>query len=308
MTGSSDAMSPHAATYLITGASGFLGTNLRRQAPPQAAVVGTSREVRPDEPTCTWESVDLTDLDVVEQLFERHRFSAVVHAAGEANVDKSAADPMNAFRSNVATTANLAHACASRQIHLIYVSTNAVYAGDAPPYAEDAPALPVNVYGRIKLASEFAALAINPQTTIARPILMYGWPTPGGRSNPVDFVITRLSRGENIKMVTDVRENPLLVDECARALWRMLDRRFTGVVNLAGATEVNRYDLALEVADVFDLDESLIESVDSSAFASMENRPPNTTFDTTKMRTELGVEPLPLRDGLLRMRTEQASA
>lgn len=265
-------------------------------------IVATSRTARSNSPTCVWENVDLTRLEAVETLFGRYAFRAVIHASGEANVDRSAADPINAFQSNATTTANLAHLCARYGVHLVYISTNAVYQGTAAPYAEHDPALPVNTYGRIKLASEFAALGINPHATIVRPILMYGWPVPGGRSNPVHFVYSCLSRGEPIRMVTDVRENPLFIDECARALWRIVDGDLTGVVNLAGATEVNRYELALEVADVFGFDQRLIEAVDSSAFPSLEPRPANTTFDTRKMATELGIEPLSLRDGLLRMR------
>ena len=295
-------------TYLITGASGFLGTALRKVMPSDVAVVATSRSEHTAEPKCTWKSIDLTHPDDVERLFDLNAFTGVVHAAGEANVDQSAAEPLKAFQSNAITTANIAHACAKRDIHLVYVSTNAVYDGTSAPYAEGDAALPVNAYGQIKLASEFAALAINPQTTIVRPILMYGWPAPGGRSNPAHFVIDRLSRGEAIKMVTDVHENPLLVDECARAILRILERKFTGVVNLAGATVVNRFEFALEVANVFDLDSTLIGPTDSSAFPTMAMRPPNTTFDTTTMHDKLELEPLTLRDGLVRMRASRPDA
>ncbi len=292
---------------VITGLSGFLGSVLLQSKPLGVEIVGTTRAqaLPADSLGATWESIALDSRDQVSELFARHTPDVVIHAAGEANVDRAQDDPISAVQSNVVTTTHLAQACSQHNCHLVYISSNAVFSGVEAPYAEDAPTRPVNHYGLLKVASEQVALALNP-TTIVRPILMYGWPTIGGRTNPVHFVIKKLRAGEPVQMVDDVFENPLYVDQCAAAIWNIVSDQHLGVFHIAGATRVNRFELALATAEAFDLDTSLISAVGSDAFPSIAPRPADTTFVTDRMEGVLGVAPLSLADGLAAMRSNEA--
>ncbi len=293
---------------VITGLSGFLGSVLLKSKPVGVEIVGTTRApaVPANSPGVTWESIALDNRDHVSELFARHTPDVVIHAAGEASVDRAQADPITAVQSNVVTTTHLAQACSQHNCHLVYISSNAVFSGVEAPYAEDAPTRPVNNYGLLKVASEQVALALNPTTTIVRPILMYGWPTIGGRTNPVHFVIKKLCAGDLVQMVDDVFENPLYVDQCAAAIWNIVNDLQLGVFHLAGATRVNRFELALATAEAFDLDASLISAVGSDAFPTIAPRPADTTFVTNRMEDVLGVAPLSLADGLAHMRSNKA--
>jgi dTDP-4-dehydrorhamnose reductase len=128
--------------------------------------------------------------------------------------------------------------------------------------------------------------------TVVRPILMYGWNHAIGRLNPATWIISKLMKGEPIQVVDDVRE----------ALWEAIRRKPRGILHLAGAEVVNRYAFALAVADMFDLDASLIEPVPSSFFPSIAPRPKNTSFVTDRMEQDLGVTPLGVREGLRLMK------
>ncbi len=293
---------------LITGLSGFLGFALLEGKPLGVEIVGTTRAqpVPADSPGVIWESTALDHPEYVSELFARHTPDVVIHTAGEANVDRAQDDPISAVQSNVVTTTHLAQACAQHNCHLIYISSNAVFSGSEAPYAEDAPTRPVNNYGLLKVASEQVALALNPTTTIVRPILMYGWPTIGGRTNPVHFVVKKLRTGEPIQMVDDVFENPLYVGQCAVAIWNIVSDRHLSVFHLAGATRVSRFELALATAAAFDLDANLISAVGSDAFPTIAPRPADTTFVTNRMEDVLGVAPLSLADGLAHMRSNKA--
>ncbi len=293
---------------LITGLSGFLGSVLLKSKPFGVEIVGTTRApaVPADYPGVTWESIALDNRDHVSELFARHTPDVVIHAAGEANVDRAQDDPITAVQSNVVTTTHLAQACSQHNCHLVYISSNAVFSGVEAPYAEAAPTRPVNNYGLLKVASEQVAIALNPTTTIVRPILMYGWPTIGGRTNPVHFVIKKLRAGEPVQMVDDVFENPLYVDQCAAAIWNIVNDRQLGVFHLAGATRVNRFELALATAEAFDLDASLISAVGSDAFPTIAPRPADTSFVTNRMKDVLGIVPRSLADGLTAMRSKEA--
>jgi len=244
---------------------------------------------------------DVRNRQALERLFSEYRFDAVIHAAGIANVDYSERYPDESRESNLGGTTNLAHLCAVSSVPLVYLSTNAVFDGSEAPYQESDPVNPINAYGRIKVACEEVVRATADRWTIVRPILMYGWPHPEGRPNPVTWVIDALERGETIHVVDDVYENTLHNLSAARAIWSALERDVGGVVHLAGRDVYNRYELACTVARIFELDGTRIKAVSSDYFPGIAPRPRNTSLATTRMEFELGIPPSTLEEGLRSM-------
>lgn len=238
----------------------------------------------------------------VERLFTTHRFDTVIQAAGIASVDYAERHYDEALESNLAGTMNVIAACRQANSRFIYISTNAVFDGTHAPYRESDPVCPINRYGQIKAECEQRVAESVEQHTIVRPILMYGWNHPTGRVNPATWLIGKLRQGETVRMVDDVYENPLYNLQCGEALWRIVEKGLSGVFHLAGGEVLNRYQFALNVASAFGLDGSLIRSVDSSDFPDIAARPRNTSFVTTRMEKELGIEPLSTEDGLRLMR------
>lgn len=291
-------MSPQ-RTVLITGGTGLLGEGLREQTPQGWSIVSLHRRPYPaDSPGVVDATLDVRSRPAVERLFAAHRFDAVVHAAGIASVDYSERHYEESLESNLGGTRNIAELCAASGTRLVYISTNAVFDGSNAPYGESDRVNPVNAYGRIKLACERLVESTLDRPVIVRPILMYGWPHPMGRPNPVTWVIDALERGETIRVVDDVFENPLHNVRAAVAIWAILQRDIGGVVHLAGRDVVSRYELAKTAARVFGLDEARIRPVSSDAFPDIAPRPRNTSFVTTRMEVELGVPPSTLEAGL----------
>lgn len=284
-------------TVLITGGTGLLGQGLFETLPPEWSIV--SVHVRDYDPGAPHLRLDVRDRAVLERLFEAHRFDAVVHAAGIASVDISEQHVGESTESNLGGTRNLSELCAATGTRMVYISTNAVFDGENAPYGEADGVNPINAYGRIKLACERLVQDTLERGIVVRPILMYGWPHPMGRANPVTWVVDSLTRGQQINVVDDVYENPLHNIQAARAVWKILERAdLTGIVHLAGGEPVNRHQLALAVARAFELDASPIRPVSSSFFPHIAPRPHNTTLRTTRMERELGVVPCTLEEGL----------
>ena len=289
-------------TLLITGGTGLLGQGLRDTVPAGWSLVSIHRRPYPVEtPGIVELTVDVGDRPALERLFATNHFDAVVHAAGIASVDYSEQHYEESLQSNLGGTANIAELCAASATRLVYISTNAVFDGSNAPYRESDRVNPVNAYGRIKLACEQLVQRTVDRCVIVRPILMYGWPQAMGRPNPVTWVIDALERGETIRVVNDVFENPLHNINAAVALWNVLERDIGGVIHLAGRDVVSRYELARTTARVFGLDETRIQPVSSGFFPDIAPRPRNTSFVTTRMEHELGVPPAALEDGLRRM-------
>ena len=286
-------------TVLITGATGLLGQGLYATAPEEWSIVGLHlRPYGSERPGIVERVADVRSRQTLEPLFSEFQFDAVIHAAGDASVDHSERQPDESRESNVGGTSNVAHLCAASGVPLVYVSTNAVFDGSGAPYRESDPVNPINAYGRIKVVCEDVVRATLDRWTIVRPILMYGWPHPEGRPNPVTWVIDALERGETIHVVDDVYENTLHNLSAARAIWSALDRDVTGVVHLAGRDVYSRYELARTVARTFALDGARIKAVSSDYFPGIARRPRNTSLATTRMEFELGVTPSTLEEGL----------
>ena len=220
-----------------------------------------------------------------------------------ASVDHSERHVEESLESNLGGTRNIAELCAASGTRLIYISTNAVFDGTHAPYRELDAVNPINAYGRIKVSCEQVVRETLDRCVIVRPILMYGWPHPMGRPNPVTWVVDALERGETIHVVDDVHENPIHNIRAALAIWAILDRDISGVIHLAGRDVVSRYDLARTVARIFELDESGIRPVSSAYFPEIAPRPRNTSLVTTRMESELGVSPSTLEESLRLMAT-----
>ncbi|MDI6739178.1 MAG: NAD(P)-dependent oxidoreductase [Candidatus Edwardsbacteria bacterium] len=286
---------------LVTGGAGILAGYLAETAKieHELALAVHRREI-----VCPGVDVrraDLSDGGAAESLVADFKPDWTVHAAGIGNVDYCQHNSDEARTANITATENVIRACRKRGCRLLYTSTNAVYDGMRPPYQESSIRNPVNEYGRQKTECEELVRASGLKHAIVRPILMYGWSRPWSRKDFVLWILESLSLGQAVKLVNDVRENPLAAEECARTIWRLMETGFNGELNIAGLEVVNRYQLGLAAARAFGLDAGLISPVPNSYFKSIAPRPANTSFDTTRMES-MGIIPVGLEQGLARMR------
>ena len=110
-----------------------------------------------------------------------------------------------------------------------------------------------------------------------------------------------------MKVVDNVFSKPLPAWFCAEVIWEIVKKNRTGIYHAAGRDHISLYQFALETAQVFNLDATLIAPVPDSYFPEIAPRPKDTSFDTTKIERELRVKPVGVRDGLLRMKSEEFS-
>ena len=154
-------------TVLVTGGAGYVGSHVCK-ALSRAGILPVTLDnlATGHQWAVKWgplEIGDVRDAGFVEAVMRRYRVTAVLHFAALSLVGRSAEQPFDYYDVNVGGALSLALAmrtCGLRR--LVFSSTCAVYGIPATlPIGEDAPLLPVNVYGRTKLAAEnlFADLA-----------------------------------------------------------------------------------------------------------------------------------------------------
>lgn len=168
---------------LITGATGFLGTEVARTCVEAGLrVLGIGHGAGPQDVALqTWVEADV-DFDSVAELIRREGApDLVIHAAGGSSVKVAHDAPLSDFRRTVGGTAGLIEALRlhAPSARMVMVSSAAVYGnGHSGPIREDAVLDPISYYGAHKRMAEELCLAANRHwqldVTIVRFFSLYG--------------------------------------------------------------------------------------------------------------------------------------
>jgi len=148
---------------LVTGGAGYIGSHTVRLFASQGRkVVVLDNLVFGHRGAIVDEGVELVvgnvgDSALVEALFAKHRFGAVVHFAAYTYVGESVTDPLKYYANNTAEPVKLLqvmerHGCKV----FVFSSTCATYGEpERVPITESNPQRPINPYGRSKLMVEW---------------------------------------------------------------------------------------------------------------------------------------------------------
>jgi dTDP-4-dehydrorhamnose reductase len=285
---------------LITGGSGLLGRYLLRV---EIALTWYENIKGAPETSDPWYKLDIRDRQAVFDLFEATQPNLVIHCAAVGSVDYAQSDHgyQSVFEVNVTGTSHIIDACNGYKSKLVYISTNAVYGGDKPPYDEISSLQPVNSYGAIKVTAERVVKDKAKRWMIIRPFLLYGWPWPGGRTNWAVKLIERVG-DKSYKLVHDHIWQPTYAGDVAEAIWK-LSEQDNQIYNVAAMERATLFEFGLKVCNVFGLEIRLIEPVDSNFFPTIAPRPKDTTYDLKKLVAQ-GIMLSDIRTGLEKMRGE----
>lgn len=288
---------------LITGSNGLLGQKLSQLLVHNADIelIATSRgenKLSQTLPELHFISLDVADARQVDKVMAVERPTHLIHTAAMTQVDDCEEDQATCWRLNVEAVANLVQACERYQVHLIHLSTDFIFDGKQGPYDEEAQPHPLSYYGQSKLAAEELVRASTCPWTILRTVLVYGVVHHYGRSNIVLWVKKSLEVGKPLQVVNDQWRTPTLAEDLAMGCWLAVQHDARGIYHISGKEFMTPYQMALQVADYFELDASLIRQADASTFSQKAQRPLRTGFDISKAERELGYHPHTFRQGI----------
>jgi len=219
-------------TVLVTGAAGFIGSNLVKrlfQDVQSIKVVGIDSitdyydvnikyerlkeidaiitEAKAAGRNQEWEFVkdSIANRDAVEEIFAKNKIAVVVNLAAQAGVRYSITNPDSYIESNIIGFYNLLEACRHHQVeHFIYASSSSVYGSNKKvPYStDDKVDNPVSLYAATKKSNELMSHAYaklyNIPSTGLRFFTVYG---PAGRPDMAYFGFTdKLREGKTIQI------------------------------------------------------------------------------------------------------------
>ncbi len=271
---------------LVTGSSGLLGLNLALEAMSAHQVTGVDRGRLLSAPFHTIKA-DLLAPGAIDSILDAAQPDWLIHCAALADLEACEGNPDLARRLNADLPGELASACLRRGIALVHISTDAVFDGEKDGFYTEADVpTPLGIYSQTKLAGERAALESNPHAIAAR-VNFYGW-SLSGRHSLAEFFFNNLTNNKSMSGFTDVIFCPMLVNDLARLLLAMLEKRLSGLYHAVGPQAMSKYQFGVEIARKFSLRESEISPKSILSASLTTRRSHNLQLSTNKLSTDLG--------------------
>ncbi len=183
-----------------------------------------------EEDNFSFHKGDIEDLEFLEEIFKKYRFSAILNLAARAGVRYSIENPFVYLSTNTQGTLNLLEL--SRRFGVgkfILASTSSIYAGSPLPFKESLPVNnPISPYAASKKAAEVMAYTYHYlygiDVTVFRYFTVYG---PAGRPDMSIFIFTKkLIEGKPIDVFGDGSQERdfTFVEDIALGTVKALDR------------------------------------------------------------------------------------
>ena len=291
----------------VVGAGGLLGQYVAAEAIERGYhVLGTFHDTPIPPSGIEAARLDMTDADEARQVLRRFAPEAVVLTSALTNVDYCERNPSKAWAVNAEGTLNVVQACDLVGAKLLYVSTDYVFSGEkGSPYTESEFPDPLSIYARTKLEGERLATDASTRNIVCRVSVLYGWNRLSQKQNFVTWVIDSLRKGKEVPLFYDQTASPTYAPHCAKVLLGLLESNSRGMFHASGPDCMSRYDIGVKIADVFQLDASLIKRTATDESALVARRPFCSCLDVKKVEGELNMKMLPLGEGLREMRSTE---
>lgn len=239
---------------LITGAAGFIGSNLVKRLlddREDVTVIGLDsvndyydvglKEWRlkqvASNPRFVFIKGNIADRRLIDDIFAKYIPEVVVNLAAQAGVRYSISNPDAYIESNIIGFYNILEACRHSYDggrwgvqHLVYASSSSVYGSNKKvPYSiDDKVDTPVSLYAATKKSNELMAHAYsklyNIPSTGLRFFTVYG---PAGRPDMAYFCFTnKLIKGESIKIFNygNCKRDFTYVDDIVEGVIRVMEK------------------------------------------------------------------------------------
>ncbi len=237
---------------LLTGATGLLGATIMEafaRTPHQA--VGASHST--DRGGMT--RLELTSRDSVRSTLLGRNYTHVIHCAALRSPDYCLAHQDEACRVNILGTEYIAEAAREAGAKVVYISTDYVFDGTNPPYEADDPPRPINLYGRTKLAGEYAARTLSGALIVRIPALYKL--DPEEPRNVLSQFVGWLRAGETRPQDSETVRYYTLVEDIAAALVFLLEQDIDGIVQLSAEEKTSKAKFARDIATALGFDPAL---------------------------------------------------
>jgi S-adenosylmethionine synthetase len=246
---------------VVTGASGLLGRALMRELSAAEGFETTGLSFSRAGNGLV--QLDLCDDVAVSALLRELRPAYIVHSAAIRQPDICDHQPERTHQLNVAASARLAQLAAEIGAWLIYISTDYVFDGTAPPYNVDSVPNPINTYGHSKVGGEEAVSNGNTDAAVLRVPILYGQ-IESLEESAVTIVAQAWKSNKPLGMDHWATRYPTYVNDVAVVCRQLLERKgedpnLRGIFHWSGDEAMTKYEISRVIADILGKPQSQLE-------------------------------------------------
>ena len=266
---------------LITGSGGFIFSNFVRHMlyyyANKYSLVSIDKIANPKNLHNIYANkghsfymADVTDVHIINNIFELEKPDVVIHAAAESNVQDSLDNPWLFVNNNVLGTQVIIDACLKHSVNkLIYVSTDEVYGSagkNDSPWKETAVLNPRNPYSATKVSAESLVKAASNtfglKYNIVRMCNNFG--QRQSEKNLIPKIIKNILNKEKIPIHgdgSDTREW-IYVDDACSAIYNVLEKASANeIYNISAGYEFSNLEVFFEVCKIMEAGQELVTFV-----------------------------------------------
>ncbi len=261
---------------LVTGANGQLGTDLCKVLQHFELIPLTHKEI------------EIADINSVKYAFCKHKPDIIINTAAYVRVDDCETEQDKSFLINALGARNVAVAAQELGAKLIHISTDYVFGGEsepcATPYTEFDTPIPLNTYGKSKLAGENLVRHLCQKHFIIRTSGLFGIAGASGKGGNFVETMLRLAQERNeLRVIDDQISSPTYTKDLARKIAQLIGTEYYGIFHVTNKGSCSWYEFAKEMLKLADLKIRLIP-ITSDEYPQKARRPRFSVLDNYHLR------------------------
>jgi dTDP-4-dehydrorhamnose reductase len=260
----------------VTGANGQLGTDLCGCLKGYEFIPLTHNDI------------EITDMDSVKQVLNKYEPDIIINTAACVRVDDCETEQDKAFSINALGARNVAVAAQQLGAKLFHLSTDYVFGGENPstgiPYTEFDIPVPVNVYGKSKLAGENFVRHLCRKHFIVRTSALFGTAGSSGKGGNFVETMLKLARDrDELSVVKDQVFSPTYTLDLALRIVQLIGTEYYGIFHITNKGFCSWYDFTKEILKRAGLNTPVIP-VSSEQYPQKARRPCYSVLDNYHLR------------------------
>mgnify|MGYP004000536495 FL=1 len=297
----------------IFGVGGLVGYRISLLAKNKFEVFGSYNERKPNFGFGNIQKLNISDENKVKKILTSVDPDYVIITSALSNVDYCESHKEEAEKVNVEAVKKIFELCEQLGCKLIHISSDSVFDGTKEsPYVEEDIPNPLNIYGKTKLNSEKIILQ-NPNNLIVRASVLYGWlphylrnisSSSMKNNNFVQWLIENLKNNKKVNIITDENSSPILVNDFARSIIKLIEGNFKGIYHSSPPIEISRFNFSIKIANYLGYDIKLINPVTNKELGRNVNTGKNKCLNSNKISKETGFKFLNLNESIKELKKD----
>ena len=280
---------------LVTGSAGLIGTQIVKDLlDNHKQVYSCYNKTKPELGIIT--HLDLTKKDDIVNTMNRIKPDVVIHLGAMTDVELCETETELAKKINTDATEILALESEKYNTFFVYMSTDYVFDGKVGMKKENDKTNPINFYGKSKLDGERVFKKITTPNVIVRTSTPFGI-----HSKKIRFPIwvkKNLELEKEISVVVDQYTSPSYVPNISKMIIEIIERKITGIIHLAGATKISRYDFAVQISKIINVNKQFLKLTKMNQMDWKAQRPADSSLSVSKANKILKNKPEKIEDSL----------